>query len=373
MKRLLVLALVALSPFVQAGQPIERFRSAAQFTFCQGSIDQRYGNADATYKITMQVFILGQQVYTGPSYSAEAPYSKTPGTLDFTIKLSDFDPTLPPDTVNMIGTDLGNDQMQHITDSLLPGPYTIVGNYGGVDVNLTLRNVRVTALLKSQNSNNVVAPTVNPVLAKFCDVQFDDMNAGAGNNILAIPGSVSGWVVSPVFTVSSMRIEVNGIQQAGQVPAHLVPATSHRVVLGRQDAGNVASLSAVDADALRVCKFIVPNQQVAPVNVEVETTIPGSPQYLSLVAVSKMDTTGLFQQTLDMFDFAGSGFASGDARTDAVTTTYQTRKLDATGSLTRYQGSGDLYRARYRVRQTGPAASPSWCADHDQVAWIVTP
>jgi len=354
------------------GQPVERFRGVDHLAFSQGSIESRYGNADCNVKITMQVFILGQQVIDNPSSSPEARFQKTAGSLDFSLKLSDFDPSLPPDTITLVGTDLGNDLLQHTINSLLPGPYHIAGTFNGVTLDITLTNVRVTGTLKSQGSNAVTLPMVNPVLGEFCDVQFDDPS-GSNNTIVAIPGRVSGWVVSPIFTIQSMRVDVTGIQQAIQAPAHIVPPTSFSALLGRIEGGNNASLAGIDGDLLRVCKFIVPNNQVAPVTVEVTSSVPAVPQYLSLLSVSRMTTAGVFQQTLDMFDFAGSGFNSGDARTDAITPTFDTRILGATGGTARYVGNANAIKARYRVRRTGPSSSSAWCSEHDIVGWIVTP
>lgn len=367
----LIAFVLAASSLAHAGQPIVRFWGADHMTFSQGSADPRFGNADADVQVSMNVFILGNQTFSGTSTSPEARFNKSAGSLNFTLRLSDFDPTLPPDLVTMVGQDTGNDTMRHTTNSVLPGPYHMAGSYNGVAFDITVSNVQVTGLINSQCSNNVVAPSVNPVLGEFCDVQFDDI-VGSNNTITAIPGQVSGWVVAPTFTVRSMRIDVNGIQQAGQVPAHIVRPSSTNVQLGRVDAGSTTSLGDADGDAFRICKFIVPNQQVAPVTVELFSNVTTTPQYLSLIASSRMTVTGVFQQTLELYDRNG-GYAAGDTRTDPMSTTYTNRQLDATGNVVRYLGQNEQVRARYLVRQTGPASSSSWCAEHDWAAWIVTP
>ncbi len=365
-----LLAICSVAAF--AGQPIDRFRSADTFTFSQGSADTRYGNADCDVKVTMNVFLLGNQVFDNPGNTPETALSKSPGTLDFTLKLSDFDPLLPPDTVTMTGSDQGNDLMSQTCDQILPGPYTIQGTYQGIQVNLTLTNVHVTGTMLSQGSNNVTEPEVNPVLGRLCDVQFDDP-VGSNNSFVAIPQQVSGWIISPTFTVKSLRVDITGVHQACQVPAHVVAPDSFSALLGRVETGNTTSLADTDGDVLRVCKFIVPNQNAAPVTVEVFGTLPDLPQYISLYTNSRMTVSGVFQQILDLYDFAGSGYATGDTRSDTITTTLTSRKLDATGAVDRYLGTGNTVRARYRIRQTGPAANSVWCAEHDQVGWIVTP
>lgn len=341
-------------------------------TFCQGSLDSRYGNADGNVKVTLNVFILGNQVFNSPSNSAEAAFTKAAGTLDFSIKLSDFDPTLPPDTVTLLGQDLGNDAMRHTVNTVLPGPYHLSGNFNGTAYDLTLSNVQVTGTLLSQCSNNVVAPWVNPVLGQFCDVQYDD-STGSNNTIVAIPANVSGWVVDPIFTVRSARVDVTGIQQAGQVPAHWIKPSTFDVRLGRVATGTAASLGNLDGDALTVCKFLVPNQQVAPINVEVNGSVSTVPNYLSFYSSSRMTVTGVFQQTLDLYDFNAGAFSTVDTRTDGMSTAFDVRKLDATGNVARYLGPNGELKARYRVKQTGPSSSNAWCADHDFAVWTVTP
>ena len=366
-----VLALLGVSQTF-AGQPIERFRGADHLAFSQGSAEPRYGNLDGNVRITMQVFLLGQQVFDNPSSSPETRFEKNTGSLDFTLRLSDFDPNLPPDTVTLVGTDLGNDLLQHSINSLLPGPYSIAGTFNGVTVDLTLRNVRVTGTLQSQGSNAVTLPQINPVLGEYVDVQFDDPT-GASNTIVAVPGQVSGWVGSPIFTVQSLRVDVTGIQQAVQVPAKIVSPSSFLINLGRLDAGNNESLAGFDTNALRVCKFVVPNNQVAPITVEVNGQLSSAPLFLSLLSSSRMTTAGVFQQTIELFDFSTNSYGTGDSRTDAVTTAYSDRTLHATGAVSRYLGQGSTVKARYRIRQTGPASNPAWCSEHDFLGWIVTP
>ncbi|QYK56809.1 MAG: hypothetical protein KF733_04830 [Fimbriimonadaceae bacterium] len=153
-----------------------------------------------------------------------------------------------------------------------------------------------------------------------------------------------------------------------------IAPNSFTVRLGRLDSGNVASLANVDGDALKVCKFIVPNQFVEPINVEVNGTAPGNnPTDLKFEMVAKMDTTGAFSQTLDLYDFQTNAFDSNDVRTDSINTTYATRTLTATGNLGRYFSAGNAVRARYRIKQTGPAGASIWCHQADQAKWIYTP
>lgn len=355
------------------GQPVERFRSADHFTFSQGSAEARYGNSDATVKVTMQVTFLGQQVLTNPSTAAETRFNKVFGSLDFEIKLSDFDPNLPPDTVTMTGSDLGGDLLKHTADQVLPGPYVVQGTFSGTPVNLTLSNVHVTGALFSQGSGSVTLPWVNPVLNELCDVQFDDVNGGSQNTLTAVPAQVSGWVVSPLFSVQSMRVDVTGIQQAGQTPAQVVAPDTFLPNLGRTDVGNVGSLAGADSNVLRICRYFVPNVLVPPVNYQVTATLSQAPQYISMFSVSRMDSAGSFKETLEMFDYSVGTYLPADSRADVVTNSFNTRKLDVTGSASRFVGPGNVVKARRKVEATGFVAKYAWCHEQDQLVWLTTP
>lgn len=355
-----------------AGQPMERFRSADHFTFCNGSTEARYGNADATVTITMQVNFLGQQVFSGAGNAAEARYNKTAGSLNFSLKLSDFDPNLPPEVINLSGTDLGSDRVRHVANQVIPGPIHLAGTTNGTSYDITMTNVQVNSTISSQLSNSVTLPYVNPVLGELADVQADDYASDIPNSLTAVPAQVSGWVLAPLFTVRSMRIDVTGLQQAGQVPAHVIAPDSVKVNVGRLDAGTVASLGGLDSDVFRGCRSFVPNFGADPVNVEVTGQVGPAPQYLSLWSVSRMATAGSFGQRLEMFDVA-NGYAGGDTRFDPVTGTFSVQKLDATGAVARYLDGNGTAKARYRVKQTGFTATFAWCHEQDQLVWVVTP
>jgi hypothetical protein len=157
----------------------------------------------------------------------------------------------------------------------------------------------------------------------------------------------------------------------GKVLNRMVP-DSFTIRFGRQDAGNNGSLAQPDGNPLRMCRFIVLNQSTAPVTVEVNGTSPVAlPLFLEFQTVSRTSTSGSFTETLDMYDHVADAFDAVDARTFAISTNYDRRAVFGTGSLARYVGPGNALRARFRIRQTGPAASFSWCAEHDVAAWFV--
>ncbi|MCW5935747.1 MAG: hypothetical protein KIT11_00375 [Fimbriimonadaceae bacterium] len=150
--------------------------------------------------------------------------------------------------------------------------------------------------------------------------------------------------------------------------------SSITVRLGRQQSGNVNSIRARDTNYLVVCKFIVPNLVVPPVQVEINGTAPGSSaSALSFLIRGAMVNTGSFSQRLDMFNFVTNAFDVTDFRNDTWTTTFQEVTLNATGSIGRYIGAGNAVRARYQIRQTGPASVNLWCNRTDYAEWQFTP
>ncbi len=137
-----------------------------------------------------------------------------------------------------------------------------------------------------------------------------------------------------------------------------------RVRLGRLDAGNLSSLAADDAVGLRVCKFIVPNQIVDPVNVEVEaTSTEASPVSLEVAFRGRMRTSGGFRIAVELWDFTDSTWTNRFEV--AVGTPYVTHGVTAAGPISRFFGPNGTLRARYLVRPTGPTGTSVWCHDMD--------
>ena len=144
------------------------------------------------------------------------------------------------------------------------------------------------------------------------------------------------------------------------------------VRLGQITSGSVAQISDIDNQVLRVCKFIVPNQVVAPITVEVEGTSPlATPAEMQFRTYSLMSVSGVFSQTVDLYDWSISAFSTTTANTTSINTTYKPIGVSANTPVARFVNGSNRVRARYRVRQTGPASSSFWCNDLDQAVWFV--
>lgn len=156
-------------------------------------------------------------------------------------------------------------------------------------------------------------------------------------------------------------------------PLVVVPPTAFTVTLGQRQTGDLTSFRSTDGNVMRVCKFVVPNQSVAPVQVTVEANAPVPvSSTLAFSTNSRMASAGSFSQQLELWNWAGNGWDATDTRTDAVNTTMTQRDLAATGNLARYYQNGTfLLRARYQVRKTGPSAVSAWCHEMDRAVWVL--
>jgi len=207
-----------------------------------------------------------------------------------------------------------------------------------------------------------------------------------GNRDLrTLAGGMPGWQEVRAYGINNkgqIAAQGNYQYQAGKTRysaflltpiSTAVPPTSYAVQLGKQSGGNLQSLASVDGNALVVCKFIVPNQQVAPVTVQLDGTLPFAPMNLWLTTTAKTDTAGQFSLTTDLYDWTANQYDPLDAATSALTIAYSAQDCIAKGDISRYVGTSNAVRARLRVRQTGPSASFSWCADFDQAVWNAVP
>ncbi|MCW5936244.1 MAG: hypothetical protein KIT11_02930 [Fimbriimonadaceae bacterium] len=154
-------------------------------------------------------------------------------------------------------------------------------------------------------------------------------------------------------------------------PVTVVP-DAFQVLLGKTSAGNLTSLAATDGNTLRVCKFLVPNLVVPPIQVQIEGTAPlPFISDLKLQATARMVHVGSFLQTLELWNWTTNNWDTVDKRTDTVTTTMATRELATSGNKLRYVQSGTLkMRARYSVKQSGPSSVTLWCHEADRTAWV---
>ena len=164
---------------------------------------------------------------------------------------------------------------------------------------------------------------------------------------------------------------VQGSYQIEKGPPFFLPESFARI-RGRVDAGDVNSLSAVDGDSLRVCRFLVLNATEPPIQVNVQSTSPVlDPSSLTVHVTSRMATAGLFQQEVVMFDENGAQSPTV-RRSDTCSNTNSTVSLAADVPPDFVDADGRV-QIRINVRQIGPSAALQWCHETDQVIWVAVP
>jgi|GEM_PF-2992493 len=154
-------------------------------------------------------------------------------------------------------------------------------------------------------------------------------------------------------------------------------ATAFTVELGQLNAGGLAGIGEQnDGLVLRVCKFIIPNQQVSPITVRFDTTIPGagvaSLSSMNYVFRSRMTIAGQFTQVLELWNWTTNSY---DAQTNVtlLNTTFKDVSLVPTGNLNRFINANKQMRGRVRIKPSGPIANPNYCAEFDLNAWNAIP
>lgn len=152
--------------------------------------------------------------------------------------------------------------------------------------------------------------------------------------------------------------------------AETVSPSSFATVRGRLDSGDVTSLGTDDNNYLRHCKFIVPNQTVPPIEVQVNgTTTRSSTTGITVSLTGAMSVNGVFTQSIEQWNWVTGVYE--DMATAGATTLESTVSSQSTGVHNMKIGVGGALRARYFVRQTGPSASPLYCYNADLVKWVV--
>lgn len=204
-------------------------------------------------------------------------------------------------------------------------------------------------------------------------------------NMIAVRTLADQWfhgvfTVSTTECISNPRVSVVSSGTTYLVDQVVVDAICTRqqnvapnvatIRFGRVDSGNVASLLADDNDALRVCRFIVPNTTVPPIQAEIEATSSNLTSLLSLSlrVKSRMVHAGAFRQTLEHFDYVQGQFSSASS-TQPFPPTFAVYSVPALGTPANFLGPNGSLKGRWSIRQVGPASVSAWCAEIEQWEW----
>ncbi|MGE0001371.1 MAG: NHL repeat-containing protein [Fimbriimonadaceae bacterium] len=209
----------------------------------------------------------------------------------------------------------------------------------------------------------------------FCNTGFIEPEwlTFDGNGNLMVPGYQSGNV--RLFDalgndIGDMFFDTPNPYHAVRGPS-TVPAHTVQLVRGRLDAGNVDSLSAVDGDVYRVCRFIVPNTLVAPVSFLVKGASPAdAPRMVVVRGYSRMATSGAFREEIEILDTFGNTAHTFLRTVGTTLTAFQHNGSGLMADLTDVSGDVNI---RVSVRQTGPSAASAWCHELEQMDFLIVP
>jgi hypothetical protein len=225
-------------------------------------------------------------------------------------------------------------------------------------------------------------PPVGTVVANLLGYSHYGPNGGGLIDYLprmAVSGGAIGFIPplsGPDYTFWINQTGGNAVTYrldfvVGAAPSRFSPS-SFLTVRGNNTGGNLASLAANDGNALRHCKFLVPNQLVPPVEVRVDAAgAVAAPSVVAAVVRGAMASSGSFSHGVELFDWVAGAY--GDGGSAAVTTSESIVTATSSGAAGRYVGAGGSLRARYTVVKTGPSSVATWCYNADEFVWLVYP
>lgn len=194
----------------------------------------------------------------------------------------------------------------------------------------------------------------------------------AGPGFFDIPAGVVTASLGEVVYTGATSTSGSYDTQTFQIrPVLLIQPTSYNLRLGRRDSGNLNSTFADDNDMLRICKFIVPNQSAAPINIEFDSTVPADYpiRTVEFQTIVKANTVGL-QQDVQLWNYLSNSW-DPSVLTSITLNEQETTALGAPDP--NVEGVTRNVKSRVRVRQIGPVTLSIWCVELDLAGWRVTP
>ncbi|MBS1713041.1 MAG: hypothetical protein JST30_01755 [Armatimonadetes bacterium] len=145
------------------------------------------------------------------------------------------------------------------------------------------------------------------------------------------------------------------------------------VKLGKTISGSVSDLDRADGAGLVIQKFIVPNSNGPSIQFEVQGISPFlAPQSISMTCKAKIDTSGSFKHTIELWNYQIGSWDPVDRIEDTLTTSYKTFNFVAAGDLSRFvDPTTHRTRARLTLTRTGVVSKFVWTTTHDHFNWIV--
>ena len=194
------------------------------------------------------------------------------------------------------------------------------------------------------------------------------LGAQTPNDCFGVNPSEGFGVGNPVVVDANASYRVTFGTGGSGFLGTVVP-NDYLVRLGRRTSGDLQSLRAIDNDPLKVCKFVVPNQGVAPIVVEVTgvSDLINVPR-LVLRTRTRIPISGQFEQKVEFYDYQARSF-DPDVRTIPLGQNYNSSAFGLPTPSFRFMSPTMAVRSRISFRQIGPSADPTWCAEIDAVLW----
>lgn len=148
-----------------------------------------------------------------------------------------------------------------------------------------------------------------------------------------------------------------------QTAAQINSAT---VKLGQLAQGNSTSLRHSDGNLFRVNKFIVPNQQVDPINVEVDVSSAlthANSLAMGVRLLIRTTTSGPFFASIDVFNRVTNAWEQ--IGVNGIGTSFNFALGSTSGNQARYFDAFDHALFRFRVKPNGPIGSSNWGIEAD--------
>lgn len=184
------------------------------------------------------------------------------------------------------------------------------------------------------------------------------------------------YIVQQVYDINDSGLMValakrNGtdfLVQLTPLTTDTVPPDTFAVSTGRLVYGDVLSLKWVDDDALRVERFVVPNQSLPAISVQVSAKLPvGTIVGLAANVTARSSHGASAFQRLQFFDFSIGDYSTISQQIDPLPSSWSTFRLQVPSDPMRYMSQSRVVRMRYEIRTVGPSSSSTWSADHDFV------
>ncbi len=150
---------------------------------------------------------------------------------------------------------------------------------------------------------------------------------------------------------------------------------SMSVNMGRWAGGTLTSLQQFDGDSVQICKSVVPNLTVSPIQIVVTTVTPKlHPTLILINALGKMGSAGSFQMSSQLYNFDSQNFDSTVSTAIGLAGTSLENIANAEPGLplSRYvESQTGSMKAKISIKTTGLVPSPNWCFNLDQVEWRI--